>query len=279
MMQLSGVFAIDVAAYAVMSNHYHVVIRVDRERAEGWSQDEVLSRWLKMFSGPVLINRYLRQPERLTEAEIVAVKALIEEYRHRLYDVSWFMRVLNETIARKANQEDGVTGRFWEGRFKSQALLNEEALLSVMAYVDLNPVRAAMAETPEDSDFTSIQERLFGVSALDIPKPGRSASTPCQSVTPAEDELHQEWRLSTLPRYSLLAFHDDSKDGKPSIPFASEDYLSLVDALGRVVHPRKRGKIPDERPPILDRLGLNLPGFVEGSDRRFGIATDCQEAA
>ena len=59
------------------------------------------------------------------------------------------MRVLNETVSRQANKEDDVTGHFWESRFKSQALLDEKAVLSAMAYVDLNPIRAAMASTPE----------------------------------------------------------------------------------------------------------------------------------
>ncbi len=78
----------------------------------------------------------------------------------QLKNLSWFMRTLNEYIARLANAEDGVKGRFWEGRFKSQALLDEQALLAAMAYVDLNPVRAGIADTPENSDYTSIQERL-----------------------------------------------------------------------------------------------------------------------
>ena len=146
--QLAGVFAIDVAAYAVMSNHYHLVLRVDAARARGWSNEEVLRRWTQLFDGPKLVQTRLSdQADALDAASLARVEEWAETYRARLMDISWFMRVLNETIARQANAEDKVTGRFWEGRFKSQALLDEQAILTAMTYVDLNPIRAAMAET------------------------------------------------------------------------------------------------------------------------------------
>ena len=53
-------------------------------------------------------------------------------WHERLYDIGWFMRGVNETIARMANEEENCKGRFWEGRYKSQALLDETAVLSCM---------------------------------------------------------------------------------------------------------------------------------------------------
>ncbi|MEW8184735.1 MAG: hypothetical protein AB2794_06965 [Candidatus Thiodiazotropha endolucinida] len=122
---LGELFAIDICAYAVMSNHYHIILHVDPERAAGWSEQDVIARWERLFSLPVLIQRY-RSMETITSAERDAVSELVSKWRHRLHDISWFMRCINEPIARQANQEDGCTGRYWEGRYKSQALLDEK---------------------------------------------------------------------------------------------------------------------------------------------------------
>ena len=113
--QLAGVFAIDVAAYAVMSNHYHLVLRVDAERARGWSNEEVLRRWTQLFDGPVLVQRLLSgQGGEMDQATLNAIDEWTATYRSRLCDISWFMRILNETVARQTNAEDQVTGHFWE---------------------------------------------------------------------------------------------------------------------------------------------------------------------
>lgn len=102
------------------------------------------------------------------------------------------MRVLNETIARKANAEDDVTGRSWKGHFKCQALLDEQAILAAMVYVDLNPIRAQMAQTPEDSEHTSVAERIAQLKSARHRKPRnppsaratQAASAASQSATP-----------------------------------------------------------------------------------------------
>ena len=159
LLELADIFALNIAAYAIMSNHYHVVFYVDRGKAENWSQAEIIHQWHQLFSGTLFSQRFLRGEE-LSKAEQRLLNENTEEWRKRLINISWFMRVLNESIARKANFEDSCTGRFWEGRFKSQALLDESALAACMAYIDLNPIRAGMANTPEESDHTSIQKRL-----------------------------------------------------------------------------------------------------------------------
>ncbi|MGL4250934.1 MAG: transposase [Aeromonas sp.] len=222
--QLSRLFAISICAYAVMSNHYHLVLKVEPDTAAHWSEREVAERWAALFQWPLLVRRWY-QGESLIEPELVVVQQLIGEWRVRLHSISWFMRLLNENLARQANQEDGCKGHFWEGRFKSQALLTESALLACMAYVDLNPIRAMLADRPEQSDYTSIKQRL--------------------------DKDHDS---DVLPPLLLPFVNKGTPDG---LHYAFADYLVLVDWTGRAIRADKRGSIPAGLAPILQRLGLD----------------------
>lgn len=158
-LELADCFAVSVYAYAVMSNHCHVVLHVHPAACATWSEEEVVRRWLAAFPGPLKNSDDPKMAERFALA-ILGNPMRLAELRKRLGSLSWFMKALNEPIARRANREDNCTGKFWEGRFKCQALLEEHAVLSCMAYVDLNPARAAMCDTLKDSDHTSIQRRL-----------------------------------------------------------------------------------------------------------------------
>jgi len=219
LLELPKVFAIDVASYAIMSNHYHAVLHINTARAKLWPDIEVVERWHMLFNGTVLSQKYLKDGT-LPEAEMWAFQPVIDEWRLRLQDISWFMRVLNEKIAREANFEDGCTGRFWEGRFKSQALLNEAALMACMAYVDLNPVRAKMAKTPEESAHTSIKKR-------------------CEKAQKSK----QPNRIKSQEK-TLYPFVGNPKEHQPEgIQMRLSDYLVLVDATGRVLKEGKRGQI------------------------------------
>ncbi len=98
---LSEILAIDVTAYAVMHNHYHIVLKVDQETAESWNAIEVIERWNTFFTLPVIISRFLKG-ECTSLAELKVVDKIVETWRGRLFDISWFMRLLNEDVARQS---------------------------------------------------------------------------------------------------------------------------------------------------------------------------------
>ena len=247
--ELAEIFAIGVCAYAVMSNHCHLVLSVDQERALAWDDREVARRWTKLFGGLPLVRSFAAG-EKLSDAQLAAVAMKITEYRKRLFDISWFMRCLNEPIARMANAEDSASGRFWEGRFKSQALLDEAALIAAMAYVDLNPIRAGMAETPEESDYTAIQQRI-------VEQDPDIANRQPDAIEKLPEDLQPA--IGKLMPFAGPA----PEESEGAIPYELKDYLELVDWSGRAVVEGKRGRIPDNLPPILQRLKIDPAAYVK----------------
>ena len=185
-----------------MSNHYHVIIRVNPELAASLSAEAILDRWQLLYRLDPLMVRF-KEGDVLTDEEKNIVDNEIRRMREVLMSISRFMGYLNERIARRANAEDGCKGRFWEGRFRSQALLDDVALLQCLAYVDLNPVRAGISQNPLQSEYTSIKRRLA-----------------CDSS-------------------GLLEFKTD-KAGKMSenyneLPFHIKDYLELLEWSGCII--------------------------------------------
>ena len=222
---LSSVFSIDICAYAVMSNHVHVVLHVDITQVMVWTDKEIVRRWHLLHKGTLLTQMFVRG-DTLSQGQKLTLDDTIAEYRRRLHDISWLMRDLNEHIAREANKEDNCTGRFWEGRFKFQALLNEAAIITCMAYVDLNPIRAKIADTPETSKHTSIHQRLGSLK---------------QTMT-----------------HSLMPFVGNPRQDMPKgIAFSLKDYCELVDITGRIIKSDKAGHIDHQQQPLLHRLGLS----------------------
>lgn len=239
LLALPKIFAIDIAAYAIMSNHYHVVLFIDDKRAKSWSNTEVIERWHSLFKGNLFSQRFLKG-EKLDNAQQARLQIYVEEWRSRLSSISWFMRVLNEAIAREANTEDQCSGRFWEGRFKSQALLDEAALTACMAYVDLNPIRANMAKTPEKSDHTSIKLRA---------EKAKKSKQPNHPNQQAED---------------LLPFVGSPRKNIPKgIQMKLTDYMELVDWTGRILRHDKRGAISANAESIITRLGIDDSQWLE----------------
>ena len=219
-LELGDIFATGIYAFAVMSNHVHVVLHMHPATANAWSSEEVARRWVRLFpaSTPELCEQKV--------AAIVENADQIAVYRIRLTDVSWLMKCLSEPIARRANGEDKVSGRFSEGRFKSQLLLSEKSILAAMTYVDLNPVRADIATGVSTSDNTSVKIR------------------------------HDQIRKTEACASQVLAPLAGVKSANMP-PMTEAEYIDLVDFTGREWHPGKRGGvIKADEPPALRKLGL-----------------------
>ncbi|WP_444997611.1 transposase [Aliikangiella sp. IMCC44359] len=228
---LASTFAIEIASYAVMSNHYHLVLRVDVDKAKSWSEANIIRRWKRIYQIPTVVQQYLNNPQAIGIREVA--QDIIEEWRKRLSDISWLMRCLNEYLACKANKEDNCKGRFWEGRFKSQPLLDESAVLTAMSYVDLNPIRAKIAKNLQQSDYTSIQQRIT------------------------------QLKKHTKPVIPLMKLSTRHQSHPNSFSFTTQDYCQLIDWLGRAIRNDKRGYIQQHEPPILQKLNIDSEGFIQ----------------
>lgn len=251
---LSQVFAIDICAYAIMSNHYHLVLHVDEKKAKTWSNHQVIHRWTQLYRPSPLIERYSNN-ELTEKSEIFFAEKIIDKWRQRLMDISWFMKNLNEYIARQANKEDQCTGRFWEGRFKSQALLDERALLSCMAYVDLNPVHSGLVNRLEDSEFTSIYERIHGYA--------------CQGDT----GKGQRKNLASNKLFGFLGHHRGTQPCQ-GLAFSLLDYLEMVEVLGQIIRPDKCGALISCSSTLLQKLQLDSDEWLMISEQ-FGRHFTC----
>ena len=252
---LAGVFGVDVLGFSVMSNHLHAILRSRPDVVKAWSDEEVARRWWNLFPSRRNRDGSPAEPANTDLNALMADAKVLAELRARLSSISWFMRCTSEVIARMANAEDECTGRFWEGRFKATVLTDEAAIAACMAYVDLNPIRAGIAATPEQSDFTSAQARITDLkSASDV-------STPDARDVRIEHGQNAGWLapVELEPRRQKVR-------GKAPVRRASNrgcvfmtlpEYLHLLDWTGRQLKPGKRASIPKTAPPILKRLNLS----------------------
>jgi hypothetical protein len=205
----------------------------------------------------------------------------VDQYRDRLSDISWMMRLACQPIARRANREDEVDGRFFAKRFDCERLETCADVLSCSIYVNLNLVHAGIAETPEDSEFTSAFDRIRARWQTTQDEMGTSIRLPsekeadCWLAPVFLDERAEAYAGTAASETDGEVKHDSAPlptcnpTGAPRIsnkgflPITRDQYLSLLDTLGRVIRQGKRGFIPPELPPILERLQLDAKSWLD----------------
>ncbi len=261
---LASVFGIECLTYTVLSNHLHLVLRSRPDVVEGWSDEEVARRWLRLFPKRFNEDGTPAEPSQPEIDSIVNDPEALSKRRRRLSDISWWARCMAENIARQSNLEDNVTGHFWEGRYRAQQLLDEASVLACAAYVDLNPIRAAMAESLETSPFTGARDRIDDLLVRgDRPQMSDhdwERNCDCQRsgwMSPIEIDER------TDPLGSDASNSGRRASDKGFLPISLCGYLELLDWTGREIRSGKRGAIPSHLAPILKRLGLDASRWCD----------------
>jgi hypothetical protein len=292
---LAAHFGIDVLGFAILSNHFHLILRSRPDCVEKWDDTEVARRWLMLCPIRKDAENRAEEPNEMELNTIRNDPNRLKMIRSRLSDISWWMRLLCQQIAVRANQEDSEIGKFFQSRYRAVRLLDESAILACAAYVDLNPIRAAMSETLESSDFTSVQRRIQAVQqaaladtgqadastattdAVDVPQPAPQRASDLPILNPSFDARRPAVPVPVPDRF-LSPVSLDERNGelgaganqagfrcsdKGYLPMSFGDYLKLLDWTGRQLVKGKRGRIPNSVAPILRRLKLDRKTWCE----------------
>ena len=253
--------AVDVISFAVMENHLHLLLGIRPDVVRDWSDREVAFRRLSLLptrrgrsrssgvaqSEPSLedINALLSSPARLRNA------------RKDLSSLGFFHRLLKEPCARLWNLEDGVTGHFWEGRYKSLRVLDERALLEVSTYIELNEIRACAAESVPGSVWTSARTQWDRLCQA-----ARDASL--RDANGHENAIDALQSVRWMPAMRCRACpyqqsHTDDQHPPAPLPRyltarrSLVDYVDRVDSVGRLARNGKPGRIPAIQPVAVGR--------------------------
>ena len=257
-------FAVSVCGFSVMDNHLHVLVRLDPDVAKGWSDEEVVRRWIAVYpprtldvDDPKIVQMWVDH-ERQDEAKVA-------NYRERLQGLGWFMKALKEPLARLANKEDDCKGTFWESRYKSIAILDEEALLTTCAYIDLNPVAAGIAAVPETSKHTSVRQRVAHVRSRGKLEKLKEARRGTVAGWRAIGNVEQDHWL--VPIDDRRRGNDGAREGMLE-GLSLGSYLLLVDYTSRLCRNGK-ARVSAEVAGIFERLGTSAEFWEQRLKKLF----------
>ena len=173
-----------------------------------------------------------------------------------MQSLSWFMKSLKEPLSRLANREEQTRGAFFEGRFKSVAILDEEALIVTCAYIDMLPVATGIAKTAEAGKHTSIRQRVKHVKAQggarDLNAARRGSVSGSKATAGREEGL---WLCPIEDRRSLGSSREGMVAG-----FSLGNYLLLLECTGRLFR-EGEAVVSAELARTLERLGSNAENW------------------
>jgi hypothetical protein len=263
---LARLFAIQIEFRAEMANHLHLILQTLPRVAKRWSPREVVRRWLTAAKMAKCLTDEVPPPDPKRIAKMASDPKLVAKLRRRLSSVSWFMGFLHENIARRANQEEGCTGRFWESRFKCRECTDRNAILLCAIYVDLNPYRAGEVTDPLGSPYTSVHLRM-------------QAQALAEEIADRPDDWMGE--LTEQPESlanEQLAY--TSRTGRRAcdmgvLPISLADYVKLLLWTAEQLKSGQRNTIPADLIAVLDHFQVQHDAWldtVEKFGKMFGHA-------
>lgn len=262
---LASQFGIDLLCYAVLSNHFHLILRSRPDVVRSWDDTQVASRWLTLCPPRLECDGTPATPTELDLDVIRNNPEKLEEIRRRLSDVSWWMRLLSQKIAQRANHEEQETGKFFQARFKATRLLDEMSLLACAAYVDLNPIRAALAETLEGSSFTSIQRRMIDLKASVSNFGSQEPDLSAESTHPPQESSGFLAPVELQERDSPVGSHGERRrcSNRGFLNITAAAYAELLDWTARQFRKDKAGATPAHVAPLFSRLEIQEQTWVQ----------------
>ncbi len=265
--RLAGLLGIDLLCHAILSNHFHLVLRSRPDVVAAWDDTEVARRWLLLCP---LRKDDQGQAVEPNEFELNSIRndpARLATIRSRLSDISWWMRLLSQNIAQRANRDDNEVGKFWQARYRAVRLLDETSILACAAYVDLNPIRAALAETLETSEYTSVQKRIETIQA-GVAEANREE--PIQAADGYLAPLEIDERSDAIG--PCVHTGNQRASDKGFLPMPTAVYVELLDWTARQIRADKFGATPATMEPVFERLGISGEvwcGLVKDFGRLF----------
>jgi len=264
--QLASLFAIDIEFRAELSNHLHLVLRTLPRVAKRLSAQEVVRRWLTITKMAKCLSDDLPVPDPQRVEKLAQDSKLVQKLRRKLSSISWFMGILCENIARRANREDGCSGRFWETRYRCRECTDLSALLLCGIYVDLNPYRAGEVDSPLASRYSSVFPRL---QAQDMRK--NAADRPDAWL--GEFTLQPERKRDEALAYTSRTGRRASDLG--ILPLSLADYAKLLQWTAQQLRSGRRDTIPQDLAAVLDHFDVQQDAWldtVEKYESTFGHA-------
>jgi len=293
---LDAATCIEIAAFAIMDNHVHLLLRVLPKEPRTWAARDIARRWLLLHPPR---NGYGRLRD-VTDDDIQQLAndgEWVEATRDRLTSISFYMKEFKQRAAEYINRDEGQTsGSLWQGRYKLKPVLTDEQLVATMAYIDLNPFAANVCEQIEQGKFTSLEQRLLkpqqDVWRFGGDDAGRAAQATVGHALPRAttgdvDDLALSNRSAATRMQSTQTTSSHSQSGKrvavPTSPIGGRrvrgrpallsitirSYLQLLDGVARLFRSGKR-TLSGRAANVLTRLGCT-PDSVKDAMLRLAM--------